>query len=72
MIDPATEDVICHIQEAGPKDVDMAVQAAKDAYKNWRETPARVRGQLMLKLAALIRENLNNLAALEALDNGKP
>ena len=71
---PATEEVICQIAEGDAADVDLAVKAARDAFDNgpWRTMDARERGALMMKLADLIEEELDELAALETLDNGKP
>ena len=39
-INPATEDVLAEAAHSGPADVAAAVQAAKNAYQNWRLTPA--------------------------------
>jgi aldehyde dehydrogenase (NAD+) len=70
---PATEDKIADVAEAGTADIDAAVAAARAAFEGpWRTMPASERGRLMLKLADLIEENIDELAALEALDNGKP
>ncbi|HCK70703.1 MAG TPA: betaine-aldehyde dehydrogenase, partial [Planctomycetaceae bacterium] len=71
---PATEEVICQIAEGDAADVDLAVKAARDAFDNgpWRTMDARERGALMMKLADLIEEEIDELAALETLDNGKP
>ena len=71
---PATEEVIADVAEGDAADVDAAVAAARDALENgpWATLDARERGRLMHKLADLIEENLDELAALETLDNGKP
>ena len=71
---PATEEVISQIAEGDAADVDLAVKAARDAFDNgpWRTMDARERGALMMKLADLIEEEIDELAALETLDNGKP
>src|SRR3712207_5158548 len=72
-IDPATGDVICRIAKAGPEDVDRAVKAAQAALDgDWGKLPASGRERLMHKLADLIEANKQELAELEALDNGKP
>ena len=49
-------------------------KAAREAFENgpWRKMDARDRGRLMYKLADLIEEEIDELAALETLDNGKP
>ena len=72
-IDPATGDVICEVAKAGAEDVDRAVKAAQAALEGkWSELPASARERLMHRLADLVDENAQELAELEALDNGKP
>lgn len=74
-INPATEEVITRVAEADRQDVDIAVQAANDAFKfgsEWRRMDASARGRLMNKWADLIERDANYLASLETLDNGKP
>ena len=73
-IHPATEEVIAQVAEGDAADVDLAVEAARDAFDNgpWRTMDARDRGALMYRLADLIEEEKEELAALETLDNGKP
>ena len=71
---PATEEKITSIQEAGVEDVNKAVKAARKAFDNgpWRRMSGSDRGRLMYKLADLMEKHQDELAALEALDNGKP
>ena len=59
---------------ASPQDVDLAVAAARAAFKNpaWRDIHATDRGALMYKLASLIDEHAETLATIETWDNGKP
>jgi aldehyde dehydrogenase (NAD+) len=73
-IHPATEEVICEVAEGDKADVDAAVDAAREAFDNgpWSKMDARDRGALIYKLADLIAEEADELAALETLDNGKP
>ena len=73
-INPATEEVIAKVAEGDAADVDLAVKAAREAFENgpWGKMDARDRGKLMYRLADLIEEELDDLAALETLDNGKP
>ena len=73
-INPATEEVIAQVAEGDAADVDLAVKAAREAFENgpWSKMDARDRGRLMYKLADLIEEDADELAALETLDNGKP
>lgn len=71
-INPCTEEVICKVQQADKEDVDAAVEAAKKAYKEWKEVPVSKKRDCMLKLAQLVEDNVDYLAQLESLDNGKP
>src|SRR4029077_11071710 len=73
-INPATEEVIAKVAEGDAADVDLAAKAAREAFENgpWGKMDARDRGRLMNRLADLIEEELDDLAALETLDNGKP
>lgn len=63
-INPATEEVIAQVQEAGQADVDAAVDAACQAFdvnSEWRTMDASVRGALMNKLAELYRRDIEKL-----------
>ena len=72
-IDPSTEDVWAEVAEADEVDVDRAVKAARSALNGeWARLVATKRGELMLRLAALLRERVEALAELESRDNGKP
>mmetsp|Transcript_25543 Transcript_25543/g.52339 ORF Transcript_25543/g.52339 Transcript_25543/m.52339 type:complete len:496 (-) Transcript_25543:190-1677(-) len=74
-VNPATEEVVCSVQEAGPEDVDKAVAAAKAAFEvgsPWRNLNGSDRRDLMLKLANLVERDRAFLEVLEAMDNGKP
>jgi aminomuconate-semialdehyde/2-hydroxymuconate-6-semialdehyde dehydrogenase len=71
-IGPATGEVIARIPDSDRVDVDMAVEAAKEAFPSWSATPAAERSRLLLAIANRIEENLEELARLESLDNGKP
>jgi len=74
-VNPVTEEVICHVQEADAADVDLAVKAANDAFKlgsEWRSMNATGRRDLMIKLADLVVRDTEYMANLETLDNGKP
>src|ERR1039457_5314353 len=75
-INPATGEVLTHIAEASAADVDRAVGAARRAFEErngaWRKVSASERGRLIWKLADLVERNIDELAELETLDNGKP
>jgi aldehyde dehydrogenase (NAD+) len=73
-MNPATEEKIADVAEGNEQDVDLAVQAARRAFETgpWHDMDARDRGLLLFRLADLVEQNLEELAALETLDNGKP
>jgi len=75
-INPSTEEVLTEVAEASAADVDRAVQAARRAFEDrngpWRNLSASERGRLIWKLADLVEKNIDELAELETLDNGKP
>ena len=73
-INPATEEVITEVAEADAADVDLAVKAARKAFESgpWRKMDARDRGRCLYRLADLIEDDIDALAELETLDNGKP
>lgn len=73
-INPATEEHIAEVALGAKEDIDAAVDAARAAFESgpWPKMDARDRGKLLNKLADLVEENIDELAALETLDNGKP
>jgi aldehyde dehydrogenase (NAD+) len=74
-VNPATGEEICQVAEADAADVDRAVKAARAAFHPkapWRRMSAAERGRLLNRLADLIEKHADELAQLEALDNGKP
>jgi aminomuconate-semialdehyde/2-hydroxymuconate-6-semialdehyde dehydrogenase len=70
-INPATAEVIAAIPDSDERDVDDAVRAAKAAFPAWSRRTAAERSDLLLKLAYLIEKNLDVLARIESIDNGK-
>src|SRR3954466_10448510 len=73
-INPATGEVICQVAEGDKADIDRAVKAARKAFEEgpWSKMSAAERGRLIHRLADLIEQHKEELAALETLDNGKP
>jgi aldehyde dehydrogenase (NAD+) len=72
-IDPSTGEPICAVAQAGAEDVERAAKAARKALEGkWGTMPAAGRSLLMNRLADLVEQNAEELAELEALDNGKP
>ncbi|RGC66250.1 putative aldehyde dehydrogenase AldA [Micromonospora sp. MW-13] len=72
-VNPASEEVLAEVAEAGSQDVDRAVHAARKAYeKVWGPMPGRDRAKYLFRIARIIQERSRELAVLESLDNGKP
>jgi aldehyde dehydrogenase (NAD+) len=72
-INPATEQKIAEVAEAGEADVDLAVKAARSAYKNvWSKMPGKERAKYIYRIARLIQDRARELAVLESIDGGKP
>ncbi|KAI9810658.1 MAG: aldehyde dehydrogenase (NAD(P)(+)) ald5 [Pycnora praestabilis] len=72
VINPSTEKVITSVHEATEKDVDIAVAAARKRFEGgWREVTPQQRGRYLAKLADLFEQNLELMASVESLDNGK-
>src|SRR5262245_11097661 len=71
---PATEEPICAVAEAGPEDVDRAVKSARKAFDEgpWSKMKASERQRILTKLGDLILANADEIARLETMDNGKP
>lgn len=74
VLNPATEEKIAEVYEAGEEDIDLAVSAARSAFDEgeWTRMDAASRSRLIYKFADLLEENREELAQLETLDNGKP
>jgi aldehyde dehydrogenase (NAD+) len=72
-LNPATEQVIARVAEADAADIDAAVRSARAAFEGaWGHMRAADRGHALLRLADLIRQNIDELVELESLDSGKP
>ncbi|MFV2115619.1 aldehyde dehydrogenase family protein [Micromonospora sp. LOL_025] len=72
-VNPASEEVLAEVAEAGAQDVDRAVRAARQAYeKVWGPMSGRDRAKYLFRIARIIQERSRELAVLESLDNGKP
>src|SRR5438445_2833321 len=68
---PATTEVLARTPLSTSADVDAAVQAAADAFPAWRRTPPGERVQYLFKLKNLLEENLDELARVITIENGK-
>jgi len=72
-VNPATEEPITTVAEAGPEDVDRAVKAARAALDGaWSKMKPIDRSRVLWKVGDVVLEHADELARLETLDNGKP
>src|SRR4051794_13198913 len=72
VINPATEETIATLEEAGVDEADAAVARAKAASPAWRDVAPRDRGRLLRRLATLVEEHGEELARIESQNVGKP
>lgn len=70
-LNPATNEVIGEVASGGEAEVAAAVQAAKEAFPGWANTPSKERARLMRRLGELISENVPELAEMETRDTGQ-
>src|SRR6202043_940281 len=73
-INPATGEILAKVAEGDAVDIDLAVKAARRAFDEgpWSRMTPSERGRIIWRIGDLILEHLDELAQLEALDNGKP
>src|SRR5260370_7696173 len=75
-VNPATGEVLTQVSEAGAKDVDQAVAAARKAFDDvagpWRKMSASEPGKILWRIGNPIDKHIHGLAQLETLDNPKP
>jgi len=70
---PATGEVLATVAEAGKKEVNAAVKAARKAYESkWSQLSGAERGKYLFRIARLLQERAREFAVLESLDGGKP
>ncbi|KAI6064163.1 4-trimethylaminobutyraldehyde dehydrogenase [Aix galericulata] len=69
--EPATGRVIAKLLCSGEKEVDLAVQSAKAAFKVWSQKSGMERCRVLLEAARIIREQRDEIATLETINNGK-
>jgi aldehyde dehydrogenase (NAD+) len=72
-LDPASEEPLAEIPQAGPEDVALAVGAARDAYENgWSAAAPAERAKYLFRIARILQERSREFAVLESLNGGKP
>ena len=69
---PYNGELLSEFPDASEGDVDLAVKAAKEAFKTWKKTTVKERAKLLNEIADIIDANKDLLATVETMDNGKP
>jgi betaine-aldehyde dehydrogenase len=72
VLNPATEEPIAELEQAGVDEADEAVARAKEALPSWRAVAPADRARLLRRLATLVEEHADELARIESQNVGKP
>jgi acyl-CoA reductase-like NAD-dependent aldehyde dehydrogenase len=72
VLNPATEEPIAELEQAGVEEADEAVARAKQAFPAWRALAPADRASLLRRLATLVEEHAEELAEIESRNVGKP
>jgi aldehyde dehydrogenase (NAD+) len=71
-ISPSTEEPLAEVAEAGPEDVAIAVDAAREASPPWQALPGSERAKYLYRVARQLQERAREFAVLESMNGGKP
>jgi aldehyde dehydrogenase (NAD+) len=71
-VSPATEEPLAEVAQAGPKDVALAVDAAREGFEAWSAWKPSERAKVLFRIARILQERARELAVAESLDGGKP
>ncbi|KAI5952432.1 UGA2 [Candida jiufengensis] len=71
VVNPATEQIIAECPEQTAEEIDEAIKSSYDAFEKFRKTHPHDRSKMLRKLYNLIHENLEDLALILTLENGK-
>src|SRR5690554_1240308 len=69
---PSVGAIYGRIPNSNKDDIDAAVRAAENAFPQWANTTIEERSRILIKIADLIEEKIEDLAKAESKDNGKP
>ena len=73
LINPSTGEVFAEVESAGVDQVAFAAESAQRAFDGgWRDLAPGKRAEILFRIAAVVRENIEELAQLESLQVGKP
>jgi aldehyde dehydrogenase (NAD+) len=72
-LDPSSEEPLAEIPQAGPEDVALAVENAREAFQNgWSAASPAERAKYLFRIARILQERSREFAVLETLNGGKP
>ena len=71
IISPYYDKEIATVPDSNSKDLDIAVQAARSIFPDWKRTNIRDRAEVMFRFKMILESNVDELAHLISLDNGK-
>src|SRR6266702_951197 len=72
VLNPATEEELAQLPQAGVEEANAAVARARAAYPGWRAVAPADRARLLRRLATLVEEHGEELARIESRNVGKP
>ncbi|UYZ61504.1 aldehyde dehydrogenase family protein [Hymenobacter weizhouensis] len=68
---PIDGQAFCKVARSTKEDIELALDAAHEAFKTWKHASATTRSNILLKIADIMERNLEHLAAVECVENGK-
>ncbi|HET6683087.1 MAG TPA: aldehyde dehydrogenase family protein [Gaiella sp.] len=71
-ISPSSEEPLAEVAQGGQKDVALAVDAAREAFRAWSRRKPSERAKVLFRIARVLQERARELAVAESLDGGKP
>ena len=71
VVNPATLGTIARVPISTKAELDAAVQAAKEAYPDWRRTPPVARARCLLRLRDLLEKNFEEVSRIQTMEHGK-
>lgn len=71
VVNPATGKAIAHVPISTRDEIDDAVEAAKEAFPDWRRTPPLARARCLFRLKELMEENFEELSRIQTMEHGK-
>ena len=71
-ISPSSEEPLAQVAQGGQKDVALAVEAAREAFRAWSRRKPPERAKVLFRIARVLQERSRELAVAESLDGGKP